>query len=112
MSEDTNLKLLRILERDPNISQRELSRSLGISLGKVNYCLRAFLEKGWVKTQNFRQSNNKLAYAYILTPAGIKRKAEITVKFLQRKQREYKELEKEIERLRTEVEGMRGVRHE
>ena len=109
MGEQEHLNLMRLLEQHPELSQRDLARAAGISLGKVNYCLKALVEKGWVKTQNFRQSNNKLAYAYILTPAGIKRKAEITVKFLQRKQREYKELEKEIERLRSEVEDMRGA---
>ena len=104
--------MLRLLEEDPQISQRDLARAAGISLGKVNYCLKALVEKGWVKTQNFRQSNNKLAYAYILTPAGMKRKAEITVKFLQRKQREYKELEREISRLREEVEEMRAAKND
>ena len=104
MDSETHYQLLRELEDNPSISQRELSRSLGISLGKVNYCLRALIDKGLVKANNFRKSNNKLAYAYVLTPQGLQRKAEITVAFLRRKQAEYQELEQEIERLRQEVQ--------
>ena len=76
---------------------------MGISLGKVNYCLRALIEKGWVKAANFRRSSNKVAYAYLLTPRGIDEKARVTAQFLMRKVAEYEALEKEIENLRREV---------
>ncbi len=104
---ETHYRLLKRLEADPNLSQRELSASLGISLGKVNYCLRALIEKGLVKAENFRRSNNKLAYTYVLTPHGIRRKAEITLSFLRRKQDEYEALQSEIEQLRAEVRAQR-----
>ena len=103
LTHETHYKLLRELDANPNISQRELSRSLGMSLGKVNYCLKALMEKGLIKAENFRKSNNKLAYAYVLTPHGIHRKAEITVSFLRRKQDEYQALQSEIAELREEV---------
>ncbi len=101
--EESHYRLLRLLDSSPNLSQRELARELGVSLGKVNYCVNALIEKGWVKARNFRNSNNKLAYAYLLTPRGIERKAEITVHFLRRKVAEYESLKKEIARLRREV---------
>jgi EPS-associated MarR family transcriptional regulator len=103
MIEDTHLKVLRILENNPEISQRELSRQLGISLGKANYCIRALLQKGWIKTNNFKNNRNKLAYAYLLTPAGIERKAEMAAAFLKRKMIEYEQLKEEIERVRQEL---------
>ena len=83
--EEAHYRLLRLLDASPNLSQRELARELGVSLGKVNYCVNALIEKGWVKARNFRNSNNKLAYAYLLTPRGIEQKAAITVQFLHRK---------------------------
>ena len=82
--EESHYRLLRLLDSSPNLSQRELARELGVSLGKVNYCVNALIEKGWVKARNFRNSNNKLAYAYLLTPRGIEQKAAITVYFLRR----------------------------
>jgi EPS-associated MarR family transcriptional regulator len=77
---------------------------MGVSLGKVNYCLKALIDKGWVKARNFRKSNNKLAYAYLLTPSGVRQKAIVTVHFLQRKVNEYQSLKKEIAELRREVD--------
>lgn len=85
------------------MSQRDLAREAGISVGKINYCLRALLEKGLIKVQNFRSSQNKLAYAYLLTPAGISAKADLAALFLKRKVVEYEALESEIELLRQEV---------
>ena len=75
VTEDITLQVLRILKENPRISQRELAKALGISLGKVNYCVRALIEKGWIKTNHFKTSKNKLAYAYLLTPEGLKQKS-------------------------------------
>ncbi len=94
---------MRLLEKDPELSQRQLADTLGISLGAVNYCLRALVEKGEVKIRNFRAADNKLRYAYILTPKGIRRKSLLTADFLQRKLREYKALKDEIADLKAEI---------
>ncbi len=102
--EESHLKVLRLLESDPGLSQRELSRALGISLGKTNYCMRALLDKGLIKMQNFRNSESKLGYAYLLTPAGIAAKAELTRDFLKIKMREYEALKQEIEQLQSEAD--------
>jgi EPS-associated MarR family transcriptional regulator len=101
--EESHYQLLRLLESGPQLTQRELAREMGVSLGKVNYCVNALIEKGWIKARNFRNSNNKLAYAYLLTPRGMEQKAAITVHFLRRKVAEYESLKKEIARLRREV---------
>ncbi len=101
--EDTHLRLLRLLEARPDLSQRDLAHELGTSLGKINYCLNALIDKGWVKVRNFRNNQNKLGYAYLLTPRGIERKAAITVQFLRRKMDEYEDLKREIELLQHEV---------
>lgn len=103
MSQDTHLQLLRLLEDNPRVSQRELAQSLGISLGKANYCLRALIGKGLVKARNFRDSDNKRAYLYVLTPQGIEARARLTARFLARKISEYESLKAEIEQLRREV---------
>jgi len=100
---ETNYKILKILEANPNATQREIAAELGVSLGKTNYCLKAVLEKGWIKMQNFKNSQNKLAYAYALTPKGLKEKAKITQRFLQQKIEEYDVLKKEIQSLKKEV---------
>lgn len=107
LDDGIRLAILRLLEERPEVSQRELARELGLSLGKTNYCLRALIEKGWVKARNFRDSSNKLAYAYVLTPSGMRAKATATLDFLARKQREFAALEAEIERLRREVDRER-----
>jgi len=101
--EDTHFRLLKLLQAKPDLSQRDLARELGTSLGKVNYCLNALIDKGLVKVRNFRNSNNKLAYAYLLTPRGIESKATIAVQFLKRKMAEYESLKVEIEQLQREV---------
>ena len=100
---EIHYKILKLLEQSPDISQRELARELGISLGKANYCLRALADKGWIKINNFRNSQNKLAYAYLLTPKGIKQKAEITLQFLHRKMDEFETIKQEIEELQREL---------
>lgn len=100
---DTHLRLLRLLEARSELSQRDLARELGASLGKINYCLNALIDKGWVKVRNFRNSDKKLGYAYLLTPRGIESKATITVHFLKRKMAEYATLKVEIEQLQREV---------
>lgn len=96
---------MRLLDEKPQLTQREVATSLGMSLGKANYCLKALIDKGFVKAENYRNSSNKLAYFYLLTPSGISAKAELTKKFLARKMREYDALRIEIEHLRKESEG-------
>ena len=103
MTEDTHYQVLKILEQNPQISQRKLAREMGVSLGKVNYCLKELMKKGLVKANNFKNSSNKIAYFYVLTPRGIEAKAKISVKFLQRKMAEYESLKAEIEELKLEL---------
>lgn len=104
LDETTHYGLLKMLEENPGLSQRDLAKRLGISLGKVNFCLNALVEKGSLKIGNFRNSDNKRAYAYLLTPRGVEEKARVTVRFLAYKMREYERLKKEIEELRREAE--------
>ena len=111
MDESLRYQILKHLQEDPNISQRELAERLGISLGKVNYCLRGFVEKGWVKAKNFKNSNNKLAYAYVLTPKGIEEKTRVTVRFLKVRMQQYDEIEREINELRREIEHNKAQEH-
>lgn len=99
------LRALRLLETRPELTQREMARELGVSLGKVNYCLRALLGRGFVKVQNFRKSQNKRGYAYLLTPEGVAAKANLARYFLEQKRKEYDALRLEIERLQLEGEG-------
>jgi EPS-associated MarR family transcriptional regulator len=103
LTDEYRSKILRMLEEAPEISQRDLARELGISLGKTNYCLHALMEKGLIKANNFKNSNNKKAYMYLLTRRGIVEKGRITARFLERKMAEYEALEKEIEQLRIYV---------
>jgi EPS-associated MarR family transcriptional regulator len=103
-NQETHLKVLRHIEANPEITQRELADELGVSLGKANYCLKALINKGLVKASNFKNSSNKRAYLYVLTPKGIEAKAQISLKFLQRKMREYDLLRREIEQLRSELD--------
>ena len=109
LSDDVKLNLLRFLRDNPRASQREIASELDISLGRANYCLRALIDKGWVKARNFKNSKKKAAYMYNLTPAGIAEKASVTRSFLARKQAEYEALETEIERLRQEVDETRDL---
>jgi EPS-associated MarR family transcriptional regulator len=103
LSEEMHYKVMRAIEANPEMSQRDLARELGMSLGKANYCLRALVSKGWIKATNFKNSRNKAAYMYLLTPRGIERKAMLTVRFLGIRMREYEELRVEIEQIRREV---------
>ena len=104
--EDAHYRLLRLLEARPELSQRGLARELGTSLGKVNYCLNALIDTGFVKVRNFRNNRNKLSYAYLLTPRGIESKATITMQFLKRKMGEYEALKAEIEQLQREISAL------
>ncbi len=106
MNEEMSYRIFKILEQDPEISQRELAQRMEVSLGKMNYCLKALMDKGLVKAANFRNNTNKAAYAYLLTPQGVEEKTRITVRFLRRKVAEYESLEQEIERLRDEVKAL------
>jgi EPS-associated MarR family transcriptional regulator len=103
---ERQLKVLRLLEESPELNQRQMAEQLGISLGGLNYCLRALVEKGWVKMDNFSRNPNKLKYAYLLTPRGVVAKARFTASFLKRKLKEYEALKVEIETLRAEVDGV------
>jgi len=103
--EDTYFRLMRILQDSPNITQRKLAEKLGLSVSGLNYCLKALIDKGWIKMQNFRNNKNKLGYAYLLTPAGIVQKASLTSSFLQRKMHEYEALKQEIKQMKQEAKG-------
>ncbi len=103
MQDEITYKILKSIEENPNQSQRELSKSLGISLGKLNYCLRALVDKGWVKARNFKENPNKAGYLYLLTPSGVEQKTKVTVRFLKRKMQEYEQIKTEIEQLQNEA---------
>nr|WP_306173685.1 MarR family EPS-associated transcriptional regulator [Limnobacter humi] len=104
LQEDTAYRVMRILDENPDLTQRELAERLGVSTSGLNYCLKALKEKGLVKMQNFAQSKNKFGYVYVLTPKGIAEKAALTGRFLKRKLAEYEALRMEIENLRSEIE--------
>ncbi|EAR23491.1 MarR family EPS-associated transcriptional regulator [Nitrococcus mobilis] len=101
--EDLRFQVLRHLEQKPDMTQRELAATLGISLGRVNYCVQALIERGFVKAANFRNSRNKRAYLYKLTPNGLTEKAALALRFLRRKEQERQALLQEIEALRAEL---------
>jgi len=103
LTDETRYKLLRILESNPQASQRDLATALGMSVGKVNYCLNALIEKGWLKAKNFKNNKNKRAYMYYLTPRGFEEKASVTVRFFRQRLAEYEALSAEIESLRREA---------
>ena len=102
LQEDTYFRVMSILQENPDLTQRELAEKLGISVGGLNYCLKALMEKGLVKMKNFANSKNKFGYVYVLTPTGMAEKAAITHRFLQRKMAEYEALHAEIEALKRE----------
>ena len=106
LTDEYRYKILKLLEANPEISQRDLARELGVSLGRANFCLKALIEKGLLKVTNFRNSKNKLAYMYLLTPRGIEEKSVITAQFLKIKMQEYAQLEAEIDILRREAIGL------
>ena len=101
--QEAHFRVLRLLESNPQMNQRDLAAAAGVSLGKTNYCINALLEKGLIKVQNFKSNKRKLAYAYLLTPAGIAEKAALTQLFLTRKMEEYDALKAEIEQLKQEA---------
>jgi len=103
LNDELKYHLLKLLESDPNLSQRAISKEMGISLGKVNYCLHALIDKGIIKAKNFYKNKNKTAYTYYLTPKGFEEKGKITFRFLQAKISEYEKLESEIEEIRKEA---------
>lgn len=103
MDLSTRYRLLKLLGEQPHLSQRDLARIMGISLGKTNFCLQALIKVGLIKARNFRNAKNKAAYLYKLTPSGIEEKAVVTRAFLQRKQAEYEEIKKEIAELKADV---------
>jgi EPS-associated MarR family transcriptional regulator len=103
LTDEYRYKILKLVESNPSISQRELAEQLGISLGKANFCLKALINVGLLKVTNFRNNKNKLAYMYLLTPTGIEEKASITLRFLKFKIHEYEMLQSEILSLRKEV---------
>ena len=103
--EDTHFRIMRILQENPDLTQRELAENLGMSLGGLNYCLNALIDKGFVKMQNFSNSKSKFKYVYLLTPMGIAEKVALTTRFLSRKMEEYEALKLEIEALKPEVDA-------
>jgi EPS-associated MarR family transcriptional regulator len=102
--QELEYRVLKLLEKQPTITQRQLAEELGASLGKTHYVIKALVKVGWIKLENFKRSDNKLGYAYLLTPTGVLEKAQITRRFLVRKQQEYESLKREIEQLQTEVD--------
>jgi EPS-associated MarR family transcriptional regulator len=103
LTDEYRYRILKLLESDPHASQRRIADELGISVGRVNYCLKALVEKGLVKVNNFRNSANKRAYLYLLTPRGIEEKAVVTARFLRRKLDEYEALKRELEELQRDA---------
>ena len=106
--EDVHFRVMRLLEANPDMSQRDLAAHVGISLGSLNYCLKALMDKGFVKLENFQNSKHKFKYVYILTPAGIAQKVALTGRFLKRKMQEYEALKAEIEGLKDELRAGQG----
>lgn len=104
LQEDTHFRIMRILKDNPDLTQRELAEKLGMSVGGLNYCLKALIDKGFVKMSNFQKSKNKFKYVYLLTPQGMAEKVALTSRFLKRKMEEYDALRVEIEALKSEVE--------
>ena len=99
-------QILKSLEKDWRPTQRQLSNDLGVSLGKINYCLKNLIEKGFIKVNNFRNSNSKIQYSYLLNPKGIEEKAKLTLDFIRIKTQEYDTLKQEIEILKQEAKNM------
>ena len=106
LTDEYRYKILKALEKNPEISQRALARELDVSLGRANYCLKALIDVGLLKASNFRNSKNKLAYMYLLTPDGVKEKSAITERFLKSKLQEYEALQAEIQMLHAEAKNM------
>jgi len=103
LTDEYRYRILKLLEKNPTASQREIARELGVSLGRVNYCLQALIEKGLIKVNNFRQNESKRAYLYYLTPKGVQEKTKVTVRFLKAKLDEYESLKREVAQLQREA---------
>lgn len=103
-ADETRYHVLRLLHGNPELSQRDIAQELGVSLGTVNYCVKALIRKGWLKVSNFKNSHHKAAYMYLLTPSGVRQKGRLTLKFLRLKVREYEALRAEIRLMRREAE--------
>jgi EPS-associated MarR family transcriptional regulator len=101
--DEIQLKVLRLLHQQPELSQRNLAKELGVSLGGINYCFKAIVDKGWIKLENFSASKHKLGYIYVLTPSGLKIKSLLTMEFLKKKLLEYEQLSNEINVLKAEA---------
>ena len=110
INQELEYRALKILEQQPDLTQRQLAEELGVSLGKTHYLVKSLIDVGWVKLDNFQRSNNKWGYAYLLTPMGIVEKTAITVRFLVRKQREHTELQEEINQLQEEVRQQQDLK--
>ena len=111
-NQELEYRALKLLEQQPNLTQRQLSEALGVSLGKTNYLLKSLIDVGWIKLDNFQKSDNKWGYAYLLTPTGVVEKAAITLRFLRRKKQEYDDLRIEIAQLQKEVQLQQDLKHE
>jgi EPS-associated MarR family transcriptional regulator len=111
LTDEFRYRILKLLEQRPSASQREIARELGISLGRVNFCVQALIEKGLVKVNNFQSSANKRAYLYVLTAKGIQDKARVTVRFLRRKLDEYEALKRQVEELQQEARRVEELAH-
>ena len=111
-NQELEYRALKILEQQPDLTQRQLSEALGVSLGKTNYVLKSLIDVGWVKLDNFQKSDNKWGYAYLLTPMGVTEKAAITLRFLKRKKQEYDDLQIEIALLQKEVQLQQDLQKE
>ena len=107
-NKDIHLDLLRKLEVNPECTQRELSKEMGVSLGKINYCMKKLIEKGWIKLSNFSNKTDKVGYIYLLTPEGIEQKTRLTFRFLTIKMKEYEMLKVEISKLKQDAEKLKS----
>lgn len=111
-NQELEYRALKLLERQPDLTQRQLAEELGVSLGKTHYLVKSLIDVGWVKLDNFQRSDNKWGYAYLLTPSGIVEKAALTGRFLVRKQREYGDLQLEIQQLQEEVKQQQNLKQD
>ena len=112
INQELEYRALKILEQQPDLTQRQLSEALGVSLGKTNYLLKSLIDVGWIKLDNFQKSDNKWGYAYLLTPTGMTEKAAITLRFLKRKKQEYDDLQLEIAQLQKEVKLQQEIQQQ
>lgn len=109
-NQELKYRVLKILDKHPDYTQRQMARELGISLGKTHYLIKSLIEIGWVKLDNFQRSDSKWSYAYLLTPKGVSEKAAITVQFLKKKKQEYNDLQEEIAQLQDEIKRQSASR--